>query len=251
DDGHEPRCGEMQWWGRVIGMHHHAASGPIREVVVVKGVNCAYRSDLLRQIGFDSRLEGTGAQVHWELSLGLAILRCGWLVRFDPALGVDHFPAERFDEDQRGLFNAQAQRNTVFNETLAVAGYLKGFRRHVFLVWAICLGTSGAPGVLQVVRLTMRREANIYRRWLATFRGRFSGFFASERIEVRPVATTLTASSRHRRNRRRTASSRRNGNRTRRFLRVALGALVFIFIVAVVWILLDELAKSEFRLIAQ
>ncbi len=57
--------GKVQWFGRVIG-NHHLGIGRAREVDELKGVNCAYRHAALRRVGFDERLRGTGAQVHWE-----------------------------------------------------------------------------------------------------------------------------------------------------------------------------------------
>jgi GT2 family glycosyltransferase len=177
DEGSEARSGEMQWWGRVIGDHHHATPGPPREVVVVKGVNCAYRTAVLRQVGgFDTQLQGTGAQVHWELSLGLSVLRAGWRIIFDPSLGVDHFPAPRFDEDRRGKFSAEAQRNMVYNETLVLCSHFRGLQKATFLAWSFLVGTRGAPGILQVVRLLILKQANVLDRWTATVSGRISGW---------------------------------------------------------------------------
>jgi GT2 family glycosyltransferase len=185
DDGAESRSGELQWWGRVIGDHHHATAGPPREVVVVKGVNCGYRTEALRQVGgFDTRLLGGGAQVHWELSLGLAIRRAGWKIVFDPALGVDHFPAERFDEDRRGQFNPEAQRNMVFNETIILCEEFRGIQKAGFLAWAFLIGTRGAPGLLQVPRLLLERRADTISRWTATIAGRIAGW-RSSRISTR------------------------------------------------------------------
>lgn len=175
DDGAESRSGELQWWGRVIGNHHHALPGPPRQVAVIKGVNCAYRAGPLREIGFDHRLAGTGAQVHWELSLGLALCRRGWKVVFDPALGVNHYPAVRFDEDQRVRFSSLAQRNASANETLVLAEHLRGVRRFIFLAWALVVGTRAAPGLAQVPRLLLTRESNVLPRWWSTLQGRWAG----------------------------------------------------------------------------
>lgn len=182
DYGLEQHPGEMKWWGRVTAGHHDAAPGPPREVTVIKGVNCAYRAVPLKAVGFDTRLAGTGAQVHWELSLGLAMLRGGWKVVFDPALGVDHFPAVRFDEDQRLRFNCAAQRNAVANETLALWEHLPAKHRAAFFLWSALIGTCTAPGLVQVPRLaiTMPRLRLMPRKylfplWWSTVRGRLQG----------------------------------------------------------------------------
>lgn len=175
DNGRATRCGELRWWGRLTSGHHHAAPGIPREVHVLKGVNCAYRTPLLNRFGFDARLAGAGAQVHWELSLGLALRRDGWTLLFDPGLGVDHYPAARFDEDQRGRFNGVAQRNATANETMVLAEHLPAVQRAVYLAWAGLIGTSAAPGLLQVPRLMLSGQRRVLPRWWATLRGRVAG----------------------------------------------------------------------------
>jgi hypothetical protein len=165
----------LQWFGRVSAGHHLAPPGAAYEAVSVKGVDSAYRAEALKPIGFDTRLAGTGAQVHWELSLGLALRRKGWKILFDPGVCVDHFPAARFDEDQRAHFNDLAQRNAVANETLVLLEHFSAPRRIVFLLWAGLIGTRAAPGIAQLPRLILRRQQNVMARWLATWCGRRQG----------------------------------------------------------------------------
>ena len=119
------RVGVVQWWGRVVGNHHLGCGGP-RPVHVLKGVNCAYRTALLRQAGFDRRLKGTGAQVHFELGIGLDLIKRGWSLVYDPAILVDHFPAPRLDYDKRNSFNARAVSDAVHNETVLLLQHLSG-----------------------------------------------------------------------------------------------------------------------------
>src|SRR5687767_12412282 len=101
--------GRVQWFGRVIGRHHLGA-GPARDVDLLKGVNCAYRADLLRATGFDPRLRGAGAQLHWEMGVGLPLRRAGWRLRYDPAIAVEHHVEVRASDDQlhRGAFASDA-----------------------------------------------------------------------------------------------------------------------------------------------
>jgi GT2 family glycosyltransferase len=175
-DGVAPkRCGQLQWFGRVSAGHHLAAAGSAYDTQVVKGVNCAYRAAALRPIGFDARLLGSGAQVHWELSLGLAVRRAGWKIVFDPSLAVDHFPAGRYDEDQRKEFNAVAKENATANETLILLDHFRGVRRALFLLWAFLIGTRGAPGLTQMVRLGLTGARSPLRLWRATLAGRWRG----------------------------------------------------------------------------
>jgi GT2 family glycosyltransferase len=182
-DGQAQDPGQVSWFGRTTS-GHHLAHGPPRDVAVLKGVNCAYSAGPLRQIGFDTRMAGGGAQVHWELALGLAMRRAGWKLLLDPAIGVDHFPAVRFGEDQRQGFNGLAQQNAVANETLVLAEHLRGARRVVYLIWAGFVGTRGAPGLVQLLRLAILRRPHPFRLWWATVRGRLAGLRTLHRAKL-------------------------------------------------------------------
>ena len=167
--------GKIQWYGRVIG-NHHLGVGDAREVDILKGANCAYRAAPLKKIGFETRLRGDGAQVHWELALGLAMRRAGWKLVYDPAIALDHHIAQRIDDDanHRGYFSAKGLTNAVYNETLILLTYLSPVRRIVYLIWVLIIGTWAEPGLLQVPRLLARQDKDVWIRLRATYTGRFS-----------------------------------------------------------------------------
>jgi glycosyltransferase involved in cell wall biosynthesis len=173
--------GRVQWFGRVIG-NHHLGAGPARPVDVLKGVNLALRTSLLKALGFDTRLRGAGAQMFWELALCLPLRRAGWTLIYDPAIAVDHHIAERHDADQRhrdgGVFVAAAQRDAVHNETLVMLEHLRGGRRFAYLVWAILFGTRIEPGLAQVPRLLLTGAPSVFGKFFATMAGRRDGWRA-------------------------------------------------------------------------
>lgn len=185
-DGASPDVGRVQWWGRVIG-NHSTGIGPPRTVDVLKGVNCAYRASALRAIGFDTRLRGTGAQVYWELSLGLAMQRAGYRLLYDPAIRVNHYEAVRHGDDQRVAlnFHDEAQRDAVHNQTLVLLEHLPWLRRAAFVLWTAAIGTAIAPGVLHLPRLLMQRRPATWRRFVATVRGRAAGIASYVRRPAR------------------------------------------------------------------
>ncbi len=175
EDGSQPIVGKLQWFGRLIG-NHHIGSGEGREVDVLKGVNMSFRRKAIADLRFDQRMRGTGAQVHFEVVFSLTLRQKGWKLIYDPQIAVDHFPAQRFDEDQRNSFNAQASVNAVHNETVALLGYLPPLQRLVFTIWAIAIGTSEAFGVLQWLRY-LPKEGDLARQKLwACWRGRWQGW---------------------------------------------------------------------------
>ena len=188
--GRRPAVGLVQWHGRVVG-NHHLGCGPARAVDVLKGANCAYRLGPLRAVGFDTRLRGGGAQPHWELALCLALKGGGWSLLYDPAVGVDHFVAPRFDADQnlRGTFNAEGIRDAAYNETLALLTHLPPVRRAAFLLWAVLVGTAGDPGLAQVPRLILRRERRIWERTRAALSGRVAA--VADRRGQRPLRRSI------------------------------------------------------------
>lgn len=182
--GKEVIVGRVQWWGRVIGNHHLGVGAP-RNVDVLKGVNFSLRKDLW---SFPTKLRGSGAQVFWELDVCLRLRRLGWKLVYDPSAVVDHFPAERFDEDQRGVPEPAAVRNVAHNEVIALLRNLPTARMLVFLVYTLLVGTRAHPGLF----LLPFASRNYGRRWprygAASLAGKASGCFTYI-AEVRPGAS--------------------------------------------------------------
>jgi cellulose synthase/poly-beta-1,6-N-acetylglucosamine synthase-like glycosyltransferase len=175
EEGERQVVGQVQWFGRVIG-EHHLGVGEAREVDVLKGVNMSFRRSAIGQMHFDSRMRGTGAQVHFELAFSLALKRAGWKLIYDPKVAVDHFPAQRFDEDQRNRFNDIALLNAVHNETLVLLDNLPSTRRTAFVFWATLVGTRDAPGFLQWLRFLPKEGSLAGQKLLASLRGRWQAW---------------------------------------------------------------------------
>jgi GT2 family glycosyltransferase len=171
--GSAERVGRVQWFGRVVGRHHLGA-GPARDVDVLKGVNCAFRAPLLRAVGFDARLRGSGAQMHWELGVCLPLRRAGWRLVYDPSIAVDHHVEVRAGTDQvhRGRFASDAYVDAVHNEALVIGEHLHGLSRAVFSAWSAVAGTTAAPGAMAALRLRAQGHAWAWDAWKASRAGR-------------------------------------------------------------------------------
>jgi cellulose synthase/poly-beta-1,6-N-acetylglucosamine synthase-like glycosyltransferase len=167
--------GRLQWFGRVIGNHHLGVGGP-REVDVLKGVNMSFRTQAIGKLQFDQRMRGTGAQVHFEMAFTFALQRSGWKIIYDPSVAVDHYPAQRFDEDQRQNFNEIACTNLVHNETVVLLEHLSPLRRIAFLFWAILVGTRDCLGFVQWLRLFPSQGTIVNKKLQASLRGRWQGW---------------------------------------------------------------------------
>lgn len=150
--------GKIQWFGRRIGNHHRGV-GPARYVDVLKGANMSYRVSAIGSLRFDSRLLGAGAQVHNDLCFSLRVRRSGWRILYDPGVAVDHFSAERFDDDARLDRSLEAVKNEAHNETVGILEYLPRSRWALFLVWSVLIGHRGLPGAAQCVRLAAMSQS--------------------------------------------------------------------------------------------
>ncbi|MEO1147436.1 MAG: glycosyltransferase [Cyanobacteria bacterium J06638_22] len=175
DDGKSAVVGRVQWFGRVVGRHNLGFGEP-REVEILKGANMSYRRQAIATAKFDTRLRGAGAQVHNDLAFSLAVKRRGWKLIYDPAADIDHYQAQRFDEDQRDQFNETAFFNAVHNETIALLDYLSPWRRIVFLLWAFLVGTRKAFGLVQWLRFLLKDGGFAGRKLVISLKGRWEGF---------------------------------------------------------------------------
>ena len=188
-DDSRPIVGQLQWFGRVIGNHHLGVGEP-REVDVLKGVNMSFRTQAIAQLRFDERMRGTGAQVHFEMAFTLTLKRAGWKMIYDPQIAVDHYPAQRFDEDQRHNFNPTAQINLVHNETLILLEHLPPLRRAIFLLWAILIGTRDCYGLIQWLRFFPSQNQLATRKLRASLQGRWQAY---KNFQTQPLLKTLSA----------------------------------------------------------
>jgi len=177
EDGASEVVGNLSWFGRMIG-NHHIGVGETREVDILKGVNMSFRRTAIKDLRFDRRMRGTGAQAHFEVAFCLALKRAGWKLIYDPKVGVNHYVAQRFDEDQRYSFNQIALTNLVYNETLILLEYLSPVQRSVFLIWAVLVGTRAAPGFLQWLRFLPKQGNLSGQKYLASLQGRWEGWWS-------------------------------------------------------------------------
>lgn len=157
------KVGVITAYGRIYG-NHHRGHGPARDVDILKGCNLATRGNLIRKLGFEHRLRGKGAQVHWEMALCFDIKNAGYRIVYDPALQVIHHIAPRHDSDSihRGHFNKEGFSDMSFNESLVKAS--RNVPRQARIeFWNLLVGSSICPGF---VRWLVSREISYseYRR---------------------------------------------------------------------------------------
>ncbi|NML31244.1 glycosyltransferase family 2 protein [Paraburkholderia antibiotica] len=166
-DGARPLVGKVTARGKIIG-NHHLGVGAAREVDILKGANMSYRADAVRTIRFDARLRGAGAQVHNDMAFSLAVKNAGWKLVYDPQVAVDHFPAERFDDDRRDAQTMTALRNAAYNFHLILRDQLPPLRRETAWWWWTLVGTRVYPGLIHAALALLSKQASLkLLRWRA------------------------------------------------------------------------------------
>jgi cellulose synthase/poly-beta-1,6-N-acetylglucosamine synthase-like glycosyltransferase len=187
-EAEQTTVGILCWYGRLIGNHHLGVDGP-RQVDVLKGVNMSFRRTALAGARVDKRLRGAGAQTHWEIDLCSTVKQAGWTLVYDPAVSVDHYPAERFEDDTRtGAPTGVTLEHAVHNETYLVMKWLPWWRRTCALVYWSVVGTRAAPGLVALVERMLRESDRkaVLRRFISAQRGRRQGIrtFAGARSPI-------------------------------------------------------------------
>jgi GT2 family glycosyltransferase len=155
--------GRFTWTGRLRG-NHHCGTGEPTDVVVLKGVNAAYRRS---GFALPTFLRGTGAQAHFELAVGSRLRAQGGRLLYDPQITVDHFPAPRVGADQRGAPADSAVEDSIYNLLRATPPALCT-RRYVF---TRLIGDGAFPGLVIAVVALLTGRSHIWRRWRPTQRG--------------------------------------------------------------------------------
>lgn len=181
--------GQVHWFGRVTGGHHRGG-GKARLVQVLRGSNCLFTGDFLRKAGFESGLRGKGAQVNWELALGLQAQSQNQRMIFDPTVQVIHNVAPRHDGDtvHRGIFNFEGTSDIAYNETFVVLKHGRGLFRWTIPLWQACVGSHVCPGLARGVDFLLRPRSQPRQRFTATLSGRVAALFQCMKPGIRRPA---------------------------------------------------------------
>ena len=164
EDGREPVVGRMTWYGKPIG-NHHLGFGGAREVDFLKGCNYAFRKE---EFKIPTGLLGSGAQLCNDMASCLEVRRSGGRVVYDPRIVVDHYPAERHDEDGRSTPTRRARMNGTFNEAYSVFSLARK-DASAYLLFHIAIGDTASPGAARSLLGHIRREEAVTGRLLSTW----------------------------------------------------------------------------------
>jgi cellulose synthase/poly-beta-1,6-N-acetylglucosamine synthase-like glycosyltransferase len=169
-DGQADVVGRVQWWGRRIGNHHYRSV--LQDVDFLKGANMALRAVARRP--FDERLWGAGSQICNDMEATWSIRRRGWRVVYDPAVVVDHYPAERLDDDKRSGRSHASEQAEQHNEVCALLSHAPAWQKPVLFSYRLLVGSGVSPGLLMAMlparRIGRSRAVGLARARLAALR---------------------------------------------------------------------------------
>jgi cellulose synthase/poly-beta-1,6-N-acetylglucosamine synthase-like glycosyltransferase len=170
----EVNCvGQISWYGRMVGNHHLDYTGSLTEVDHLKGANMSFRRALLRP--FDERMSG-GSSCLNDTDASLHVRAQGFRLLYDPALVVDHYPAQRFDTSTRVKTDPNLVYSDSHNWVYCMFKHLGPLRRGVFLAYALLVGGGTRYGLLKWLRLLPRDPRGATVQFLASTRGKLAGW---------------------------------------------------------------------------
>ena len=174
----------ITWYGRLVG-NHHLGFGPAREVNFLKGANMSYRRTAIKDLQFDPRLRGKGAQVCNDLAFSLAVRRRGWKVIYDPKVAVDHYPALRPEGDDRNSLRLDAIEDEAFNQYLALTNASSSVPgQGAACRWNDLVGNKMHPGYVHLLLGLLRRNADVIDRWRTARHGRMQARALARKVQA-------------------------------------------------------------------
>lgn len=162
------QVGQLSAWGRLIG-NHHRGEDVTCDVVVLKGVNAAYRRSLLR---LPEGLRGQGAQPHFEVAIGTDLRARGFRLLYTSELVVRHYPAPRRDDDDRVSPTSTALSDSAYNLERSIPRRLMTRR----LLYVTVIGDTNVPGLARLLLGVLRREWSLWHRFRPAWRGTYAAW---------------------------------------------------------------------------
>jgi glycosyltransferase involved in cell wall biosynthesis len=146
--------GQLTYYGKVMGNHHQNSSG-IHEVSVLKGVNMAFKRDLIPYLDENLATEhhlGNGSQ--WELDLCLSVKPKGKIL-FLSDLRVNHY-------SNHSHFNIlENQKNNAHNIVYVLLKHFGILRKFVFLNYLFFVGNQQNIGLVKALSLCPKIGAKL------------------------------------------------------------------------------------------
>ncbi len=112
-----------------------------------------------------------------EIAIGQAAQQGGWRLRYDSRIVVSHYPAPRHQSVSGRADRISYMRDMTYVMTFTMLQRWSGWRRIVFLMATLTIGTRRAPGLL-LIPFSVSSLSGL-RAWGASMQGKVSGLRAA------------------------------------------------------------------------
>jgi len=160
------KVGVLTWYGALYGNHHCPLRGHEKGVMFLKGVNMAFRSDVLASYRIDRSLRGSGAQSGWEMDLCLQTLDSGFQVLFDDRILVKHYCSPRTAGEDRSQRIGPLFPDICFNNQYLIAKHFGLYRAMAYFLHERLCGSRSVPGLLASLKWSVKGDLHAWRRLL-------------------------------------------------------------------------------------
>jgi len=164
--------GKISWYGKVVGNHHHTPCSKM-EVDVLKGVNMAFRREVV--VPLDSNLDsehsyGNGA--YWELDLCMQIKNNHpyGIFLFEPSIDVNHHSGHAHVVQRANTINSSR------NLTYVMLKNLKPLRMVIFTLYTFLIGNEVNVGLLKIIFEFVRLEKISIKKYIYSIKGQYLGW---------------------------------------------------------------------------
>jgi glycosyltransferase involved in cell wall biosynthesis len=170
------QVGVLTWYGTQHGNHHCPLRGHTKKVMVLKGVNMAFRRRALGSYRIDVRLRGSGAQVGSEMDLCSQTRQAGFDVLFDDRILVKHYSSPRAAGDDRNQLAGSVFPDMCFNNHYLIAKRFSLRRALAYFCNERLLGSRSMPGLLACLKWYFKGDRQVWSRLAQMTRIAMSGF---------------------------------------------------------------------------
>lgn len=172
-------AGRVRWYGRHIANVGQREDPQPVDVDGVVECNWAWRTEVLRSLSFDERLDVHDAALY-GLDLCLQARRLGYRVVYNSRARVIHHVAQRDPSLDRGNV-MQAVHRYSRNYTVIALKHFRGLQRLGFLVWWWGIGERGSYGIVKAIADLTIQGPRIWGLLRASFAGKVAGVQAWRR----------------------------------------------------------------------
>jgi len=174
------RVGVYSWYGRMTATHHHPIVEPYLRCGALKGVNMAYRRNLIQSANIGDGLRGQSCTVGTEQGLCAEVTRRRMEIHFVRDAWLKHFCAPRMANDSRLDASSTFALEATFNTAYVLWRYQPLWTALRAQLWGFFVGSRKRLGFFRSMLFPSLFGVSA-RHWAAAWNGGRAGFRDRER----------------------------------------------------------------------